>query len=80
MINEPRQEDNQSVQSETHLATRHDLIDAEIQHSEHIEQREDKGAPTDDDGSVKYKIQEIDVTTIVAYILVVHILSHKSHD
>ena len=80
VIDNPRHEDSESIQSETHLAARHHAVDAVVQQSHHVYERHEESAPADDSGTVVDEVEELDVVRLVAHLRIVHILGHIGND
>ena len=80
MIDNSGDKDSECVESETHLTTRHNSVDAVVQKSYHVDERHEEGAPADDGGTVVDKIEEFYVIWLVAHLGIVHIFSHVGDD
>jgi hypothetical protein len=80
VVDNPREEDGEGVEGEADLAAGHDLVDAVVEQSDHVDERHEEGASADDDGSVVDEIEELEVVGVVADRLVVHVLGDVGDD
>lgn len=80
VIDDSREEYGESVESETYFPTRHYFIDAVIEQSDHVDQRHQKSASTDDGRTVVDEVEKLDIIWVFANSFIVHVLGDVCND
>lgn len=69
VVQQPRQEDQDGVEREAHLPTRHHLVYAVVEQPDHVEYGHEGGADAGDHGAVVDEVQERQVLVVAAGVL-----------